>query len=204
MYLRMDVWGLPKRVASDSLLASSKLCFLPLAETLDCLDCLDCRQLADVRLLPLSLCLVASLQHGVHDCAVRHALVPKTSWCAKAFRPWQQCQNGQWIHISEKRPSSYVHCPSCSDVWLAKEATSGYWHHNSNAICQTCSSINLLPSFCFTAWISLADVLLIAASKSWFEAQHSDLPTGQMLPKRLHDTKRNRTALEISQVPNYV
>ena len=91
----LETGVLPKRVASDSLLASSKLCFLPLAETLDCLDCLDCRQLADVRLLPVSLCLVASLEHGVHDCAVRHALVPKTTWGAKAFRPWQQCKNGR-------------------------------------------------------------------------------------------------------------
>ena len=43
-----------------------------------------------------------------------------------------------------------VHCPGCSDD--TKEATS--------------SSANHLPSFIFTAWISLPDVLLIAASKS--------------------------------------
>ena len=116
----LETGVLPKRVASDSLLASSKLCFLPLAETLDCLDCLDCRQLADVRLLPVSLCLVASLEHGVHDCAVRHTLVPKTTWGAKAFRPWQQCKNGRWIHISEKKPSSLSWLQWRSD-WQKKQ-----------------------------------------------------------------------------------
>ena len=109
----LETGVLPKRVASDSLLASSKFCFLPLAETLDCLDCLDCRQLADVRLLPVSLCLVASLEHGVHDCAVRHALVPKTIGVPKHF---VHSNSAKMVNEFTFLRKKQVHCPGCSDV----------------------------------------------------------------------------------------
>ena len=78
-------------------------------------------------------------------------------------------------HVSEK--TKFTVLVAVTILWLAKEATS--------------SSTNHLPSFIFTAWISLADVLPIAASKSWFEAQLSNLATGQLLPKGLHHQEKS-------------
>ena len=178
----------PKRVASDSLLASSKLCFLPLAETLDC----------------LIVWIVGNLRMCVFSqsvCALWPALsmafmivLSAMLWFLRPLGVPKHFVHGNSAKMVDEFTflrKDQVHCPGCSDVVTGKR---------SNMFIQ-----KSLPSFIFTAWISLADVLLIAESKSWFEAQLSNLPTGQLLPKGLHDTRRNRTAKgKFAQLPNYL
>ena len=159
----LETGVLPKRVASDSLLASSKLCFLPLAETLDCLDCLDCRQLR-MCVFSQSVCALwpaLSIAFMIVLSAMLWFLRPLG--VPKHFVHGNSAKMVDEITFLRK---DQVHCPGCSDVMTGKR---------SNMFIQKSSS-----SFIFTAWISLADVLLIAESKSWFEAQLSNLQPVQL------------------------